>query len=115
MTTLYGITNCDTVRKARKWLEQNLIDYRFHDFRKDGLTPTQLLQLEQQLGWETLLNKRSTSWRKVDKSQQENINKESALALMLDQPTLIKRPVLERENGAVVGFKEAQYQEFFKE
>lgn len=113
MTTLYGINNCDTVRKARKWLEENSIDYRFHDFRKDGLTETQLLQLEQQLGWETLLNKRSTSWRQLDKKQQETIGKESALALMIEKPTLIKRPVLEHENGMMTGFKEAQYQQFF--
>lgn len=115
MRTLYGISNCDTVRKARKWLEQNGLDYHFHDFRKDGLTETQLLQLEQQLGWETLLNKRSTSWRQLDKSQQESINRESALALMIAHPTLIKRPVLEQENGAIVGFKENQYQQFFNE
>lgn len=113
MVTLYGISNCDTVRKARKWLEQNEIDYRFHDFRKEGLTQNQLLQLEQQLGWETLLNKRSTSWRNIDKNEQENINKARAIALMLEQPTLIKRPVLEQESGAMVGFKENQYQQFF--
>ncbi len=113
MTTLYGISNCDTVRKARKWLEENSIDYRFHDFRKDGLTETQLLQLEQQLGWETLLNRRSTSWRQLDKSQQEKINKEAALALMVEKPTLIKRPVLEHKDGMMAGFKEAQYKQFF--
>jgi Spx/MgsR family transcriptional regulator len=113
MTTLYGISNCDTVRKARKWLEQNNIDYRFHDFRKDGLAETQLLKLEQQLGWETLLNKRSTSWRQLDKSQQEKVDKEAVLALMIEKPALIKRPVLEHANGMMAGFKEAQYQQFF--
>jgi Spx/MgsR family transcriptional regulator len=113
MTTLYGISNCDTVRKARKWLEQNGVDFHFHDFRKEGLTEPQLLQLEQQLGWEVLLNKRSTSWRKIDKILQENIDRESAITLMLAQPTLIKRPVLEHEKGAMVGFKENQYQAFF--
>lgn len=110
MITLYGIKNCDTVKKARTWLDQHNISYRFHDFRTDGLDNELLTQLEQQAGWENLLNKRSTSWRQLTDQQKDNIDKNSALQLMLEIPTLIKRPVLKIDTDLLIGFKADTYQ-----
>lgn len=114
MIRLFGIKNCDTVKKARKWLEINGIDYQFHDFREDGLSKELLAQFEEQLGWELLLNKRSTSWRQLSKGEQVGINKSNALELMHNMPTLIKRPVLEFDGSYSVGFKDAEYQRHFE-
>ncbi|MBE0510210.1 MAG: ArsC family reductase [Chromatiales bacterium] len=114
MTTLYGIKNCDTVKKARKWLDQHSIDYRFHDFRQDGLEPTQLHTWSQAVGWETLLNRRGTTWRQLNQAEREEIDEDRALMLMHDLPTLIKRPVLEYQDGVVVGFAEKRYAEIFE-
>ncbi len=110
MKTLYGISNCDTVRKARKWLENHKMDYQFHDFRQDGLTYEQLLTWSTKVGWEALLNRRSTSWRQVSEENKAAIDEEKALQLMLQQPTLIKRPVLVSSEQIVVGFNETAYQ-----
>lgn len=110
MIILYGIKNCDTVKKARTWLDQHNISYRFHDFRSDGLDNELLTQLEQQAGWENLLNKRSTSWRQLTEQQKDNIDKSTALQLMQDIPTLIKRPVLKIDTGLLIGFKAETYQ-----
>ncbi|MDD5033229.1 MAG: ArsC family reductase [Methylococcaceae bacterium] len=109
MHTLYGIKNCDTVKKARQWLETHGIEYRFHDFRSNGLAPALLERLEQTLGWETLLNRRGTSWRKLEESQRENLDRSKALALMLAQPSLIKRPVLETGAKTLIGFTPEYY------
>lgn len=108
---LYGIPNCDTVKKARKWLEQQQIDYQFHDFRQQGLTPETVQQWCEQLGWEALLNKRSTSWRALDEADKTDLDANKAMALMLAQPTLIKRPVLNINGQYQVGFKDADYQQ----
>ncbi|MCX7097020.1 MAG: ArsC family reductase [Methylococcales bacterium] len=105
MYTLYGIKNCDTVKKARHWLDQNGIAYQFHDFRVDGLSAAQLDNFAAHVGWETLLNRSSTSWRQLSAEQQGGINEASAIALMLDTPTLIKRPVLDTGEQLIVGFK----------
>lgn len=110
MITIYGIKNCDTIKKARRWLEENAIDFRFHDYRKDGLDEALLEKLEAQAGWEKLLNKRGTTWRKLDESARDSINRESALALMLEQPALIKRPVLVKGDTCLVGFDPASYE-----
>ena len=109
MTTLYGIPNCDTVRKARKWLTAHQIEYQFHDFRKDGLDTAQLVAWVREAGWETLLNKRGTTWRKLDDPTKASINKTSAIQLMQEEPTLIKRPVLEHKKKITVGFSESTY------
>jgi len=111
MITLYGIPNCDTVKKARNWLENNNISYQFHDFRKDGLTQEKLEQWIQQLSWEKVLNKRSTSWRALSDETKEGMNNSLAVVEALNQPTLIKRPVLETSDTLVVGFSEKSYQE----
>jgi len=108
---LYGIKNCDTVKKARKFLDANQVDYSFHDFREDGLNPIQLSAWAAELGWESLLNKRSTTWRQLPDETKENINEILALMVMEDQPTLIKRPVLELSDRVLVGFNEKTYTE----
>ena len=114
MVTLCGIKNCDSVKKARKWLEANSVDYRFHDFRAEGLELAKLEQWNRAVGWETLLNKRGTSWRQLPQEVKESIDEASALALMLDNPTLIKRPVLELDEGTVqVGYKAEEYAKLF--
>ena len=109
MLILYGIKNCDTVKKARAWLEAQNIEYRFHDFRKDGLDADVLEQWEAALGWEVLLNTRGTSWRKLDQSQREGVDRSKAVALMLAQPSLIKRPVVESGTKTLIGFNAETY------
>ena len=113
MTVLYGIKNCDTVKKARAWLESHGVDYRFHDFRVDGLEETQLRAWARAVGWETLLNRRGTTWRKLPEPERADLTEARALALMLREPTLIKRPVVEHDNQCLVGFDEATYQQTF--
>ncbi|GAB4256828.1 MAG: ArsC family reductase [Methylomicrobium sp.] len=109
-TTLYGIKNCDTIKKTRKWLEDNHIEYRFHDYREDGLTDELLKSFFARIDWQILLNQRSTSWRQLDESQKVDLDENKALDLMLDIPTLIKRPVLDHDGKLLVGFKAEQYQ-----
>jgi Spx/MgsR family transcriptional regulator len=109
MITLYGIKNCDTVKKARAWLEGNGREYRFHDFRKDGLDKALLERFEAALGWETLLNRRGTTWRKLDEAKRENLDRDKALQLMLDHPSVIKRPVLEMADKTLIGFTPETY------
>lgn len=113
MTTLYGISNCDTVKKARKWLDAAGIDYQFHDFRKQGLTPSLLSGWVNSLGWQPLINKRGTTWRKLADHAKNVETDEQAIALMLDQPTLIKRPVLVHNQSIKVGFNEEEYKALF--
>ncbi len=109
MTKLYGIKNCDTIKRARRWLEQNGIDYQFHDYRVDGLSPELLNILESKLGWDAMLNRRSTSWRQLSDSDRQNLDSDTAKALMLSQPTLIKRPVLEYNDRLIIGFSPELY------
>ncbi|MCW8826330.1 MAG: ArsC family reductase [Gammaproteobacteria bacterium] len=110
MHTLYGIKNCDTVKKARKWLDSHEVEYQFHDFRVDGLSAEMIENWFSQVDWESLVNKRSTTWRQLDDAQKENIDQQSAAGLLLENPTLIKRPVLEIGNEVLVGFSEENYQ-----
>jgi len=110
MTTLYGINNCNTVKKAKDWLQENNIAFQFHDYRKQGLSAELLASLEETVGWEKLLNKQSTSWRKLSDEQKSNISKQTALEFMLETPTLIKRPVLDTGDKMIVGFKAENYQ-----
>ena len=113
MTTLYGIKNCDTIKKARAWLSANNIDYTFHDYRQDGLESKWLEQTEQTLGWELMLNKRGTTFRQLSEEQKQGLNKTSALALMLESPAMIKRPILMHNDNYFIGFKADQYTEIF--
>ncbi len=115
MITLYGIKNCDTVKKARKWLEQQGIEYAFHDFRDDGLDKESVSAWLAELGWETLVNRRSTSWKALSPEQREGMNAASALDAILEQPTLIKRPLLDTGHQRHTGFSAASYQDIFSQ
>ena len=109
MLTLYGIKNCDTVKKARRWLEDHGIEYKFHDFRQDGLEKNLLSTWVNTLGWEAILNKRSTTWRTLPDKDKDIASDAQAIKLLLANPTLIKRPVTQGNNVLLVGFKEAEY------
>lgn len=112
MTTLFGIKNCDTIKKARNWLAAHDIAYQFHDYRSDGLEQAQLEQWCNELGWEQLLNRRGTTWRKLAESDRDNISESTAIALMLAQPAMIKRPLLDTGSQRLLGFKAAEYEHF---
>ena len=111
MTKLYGIPNCDTIKKARKWLKDNDIDYEFHDYKKLGVPEKELKTWMRQVGWDVLLNKRGTTWRTLDEKIKESVNETSAIQIMLDNPSIIKRPVLVKGKNILVGFKESEYSE----
>ena len=107
---LYGIHNCDTVKKARQWLDQHSVSYKFHDFRKDGLSADQIKVWIDKLGWTALVNKRSTTWKTLDHSVRDTLNDQSAIEVILASPTLIKRPLLVVGEHCCTGFKVADYQ-----
>lgn len=113
MNVLYGIKNCDTVKKARKWLENEGIEYRFHDFREDGINKKQVEKWVKELGWEGVVNKRSTSWKALDESARTNMNAANAVSAIMAQPTLIKRPLLDTGNTRHTGFSAASYAQIF--
>ena len=107
---LYGITNCDTVKKARAWLAERGVPYAFHDFKKSGVSAPQLQRWAQAVGWETLLNRRGTTWRGLSaEAQAAATDAASACALMQAQPSLIKRPVVEWGNAVTVGFDASRW------
>ncbi len=110
---IYGISNCDSVRKARRWFEHHQIDYFFYDIREKGLQHQTLLEWIKESGWEALLNKRSTTWRNVDKKVKESIDTQSAFELMCENPLLIKRPIIENDGSIVIGFNEKLYKQIF--
>lgn len=110
MPILYGIKNCDSVKKARSWLDNNHVEYQFHDFRKDGLTMQLVQNFIAKGSWETLLNKRSTSWRQLADEQKTDLNEDKAAALLHAHPTLIKRPVLVTDTQFFIGFNAETYQ-----
>ncbi len=114
MVTVFGIKNCDTVRKARRWLDGHAVEYSFHDVRSDGLSRAQLESWVQTLGWENLLNRRGTTWRKLPEAVRDNINKRVAVKLMLEQPAIIKRPVLDLDNSLHLGFSEETWANLFQ-
>ncbi|MDZ3830252.1 MAG: ArsC family reductase [Sphingopyxis sp.] len=111
--TIYGIPNCDTVKKARRWLDDASVAYRFHDFRKDGLDPALLQGWIDAIGWEKLLNRNGTTFRKLPDDQKQGLDAASAKALMLDQPAMIRRPVAESAAGVSVGFSADDWQTRF--
>ncbi|QCZ93888.1 ArsC family reductase [Salinimonas iocasae] len=112
-TTLYGISNCDTIKKAKKWLETHDIDYQFHDYRKDGINRQWLEQTESILGWETMLNKRGTTYRQLDDQTKSHMDREAAISIMAESPAIIKRPILDYDSSLHIGFKPEQYKEIF--
>ena len=109
MIKLYGIPNCDTIKKARKWLKDNGVDYEFHDYKKLGVPEKELKNWVKQVGWETLLNKRGTTWRKLDDNTKNSVDEKSAIQIMLANPSIIKRPVLIDNKNILVGFKTDEY------
>ena len=102
---LYGIANCDTMKKARRFLDENGIAYTFHDYKKAGIDEARLRGWVDQVGWEKLLNRAGTTFRKLPDADKANLNADKAVALMLAQPSMIKRPVVETGGGLLVGFK----------
>lgn len=114
MTTLYGIKNCDTIKKARKWLDDNNIAYQFHDYRVDGLRKDQLKDWAKALGWEAMLNKRGTTFRQLPEADKEALTEDKALELMLSHPALIKRPLLAANGSLELGFKADNYAKLFE-
>ncbi len=109
-TTVFGIKNCDTVKKARKWLEQNNHDYAFHDVRVDGLDKAEVARWVSQAGVDVVVNKRSSTWKQLSDADKENLSADTAVALLMANPTLIKRPVLTHNDSLLIGFKVDQYQ-----
>ena len=113
--TLYGIPNCDTVRKARAWLADNGVEHAFHDFKKGGVTRPMLEAWLADIPWETLLNRRGTSWRALPQERRDAVaNADDAIALMLETPSLIKRPVLALDDRVYCGYGESQYRDLFQ-
>jgi arsenate reductase len=113
-TTIYGIPNCDTVKKARTWLQDHGIDFTFHDFKKQGLTPELVTAWLQDLDWTTLVNRKGTTWRNLPDDRKATIvDADSALALMLENPSVIKRPVVQGAGLVTVGFSPAAFEEKF--
>jgi arsenate reductase (glutaredoxin) len=106
---MYGIPNCDTMKKARAWLESHGVLYEFHDYKKQGITRPQLLAWAKAVGWETLLNRAGTTFRKLPDGAKEDLDERKAVTLMLEQPAMIKRPVLERDGRVLVGFSPEKY------
>jgi len=112
--TIYGIKNCDTMKKARVWLDSHGVGYSFHDYKSEGIAKDKLKDWSDAVGWETLLNRAGTTFRKLPDSDKEGLNERKALALMLAQPSMIKRPVLEFGGRLLVGFKPETYENEIK-
>jgi Spx/MgsR family transcriptional regulator len=112
--TLYGIKNCDTMKKARSWLDAKGVAYAFHDYKAEGVDRARLEGWAREVGWETLLNRAGTTFRKLPDAEKAGIDERKAIALMVDQPSMIKRPVLDLNGGLVVGFKPELYETAFR-
>jgi len=110
MITLYGINNCDTVKKAKNWLSSHELDFNFHDYKKAGLDKALLQQWIDEFGYENLLNKRGTTWRKLDEKLKETLDENKAIGIMLEHTSIIKRPLLDMDGKRILGFDEKQYQ-----
>ncbi len=108
--TIYGIKNCDTMKKARAWLDAHGIDYAFHDYKSAGIDKDRLSRWSKDADWETLLNTAGTTFRKLPEADKANLTEKKALALMLSQPSMIKRPVLDLGRNLVVGFRPEIYE-----
>ncbi len=113
LLTLYGIASCDTCRRARKWLTEQSHDFKFHDLRSDGLDSETLDRWAGRIDWKKLLNTRSLTWRKLPEVDRANMTMNKALASMLENPTLVKRPVLECSKFIAVGFAPKNYRDIF--
>src|ERR1700742_440796 len=108
--TIYGIKNCDTMKKARAWLDGHGVTFEFHDYKSAGIDKPKLEQWVKRLGWETVLNRAGTTFRKLPDADKENLTEKKATALMLAQPSMIKRPILEAGSEIAAGFRPADYE-----
>jgi arsenate reductase len=111
--TIYGIKNCDTMKKARAWLDDHGVAYAFHDYKAEGIDKASLERWAKEVGWDVLLNRAGTTFRKLPEKDRENVTEKKAIALMLAQPSMIKRPVLDVGGELVVGFKAELYAKVF--
>ncbi|USD59784.1 ArsC family reductase [Vibrio sp. SCSIO 43140] len=111
--TMFGIPNCDTIKKAKKWLEANELDYSFHNYRKDGINEEMVRAFCEQLGWEQVINKRGTTYRQLTQEQKDGLNEENVIALLVEHSAMIKRPIIDVDGKQYVGFKAEQYQQVF--
>ena len=116
MKIVYAIPNCNTVKKALDWLKDNKVAYEFHDYKKLGVTATQLTNWSKQIGWEALMNKKGATWRQLPKETQESITtQKAAIALMMEKTSIIRRPLIEEnEKILVIGFDESEYKKALK-
>ncbi|MBJ7538389.1 ArsC family reductase [Marinomonas transparens] len=109
MIKIYGIKNCDTMKKAFRWLDDNKIEYVFHDYKKDGLDESKAKAWIEQLGWETVINKRGTTWRKLEDDVKISMDNEKAVATIVNQTSMIKRPLIEVSDQLILGFNTEDY------
>ncbi|MCM2396961.1 ArsC family reductase [Rhizobium sp. S95] len=114
-TTIYGIKNCDTMKKARVFLDEHGVEYAFHDYKASGIDRPHLERWCREAGWETVLNRAGTTFRKLPDAARENLDEARAIELMLEQPSMIKRPVLEKDGRLLIGFKPETYERFLAE
>ena len=112
-TAIYGIKNCDTMKKARAWLDANGVAYVFHDYKTEGVDPARLAHWVEHAGWETVLNRAGTTFRKLPDAAKADLDAAKAMALMVEQPSMIKRPVLEYPGGLLIGFAPERYARAF--
>lgn len=112
--TIYGISNCDTVKKARVWLDGRGVAYAFHDYKKAGIDAARLRGWVEALGWEKVLNRAGTTFRKLPEDEKQGMDEDKAVRLMLAQPSMIKRPLVEHEGGLLVGFKADEWEQVFQ-
>jgi Spx/MgsR family transcriptional regulator len=110
MIDLYGIPNCDTMKKARAWLDERGIAYRFHDYKREGVDEARLRGWIEELGWEALMNRRGTTWRKLPEDVRERMDSESAIRVMMENPSIIRRPLLDTGQVRHAGFSESDYE-----
>ena len=113
MITLYAIPNCNTVKKARAWLDEHQIDYEFHNYKKQGIDRETLQQWVDELGWETVINRKGMTWRKLDEATRNSMDADKAIDIMLQNQSIIKRPLIIKGDKKILGFNEDEYQEFF--
>ncbi|MCE2573712.1 ArsC family reductase [Motilimonas eburnea] len=113
MTVLYGIKNCDTIKKAKAWLDKEQIDYTFHDYRVDGIDSEMVSAFFAQLDWQNVVNKRGTTYRALSDEAKANLSAQTALPLLIEQPAMIKRPILVHQGNYYLGFKPDQYATIF--
>ncbi len=112
-TIMYGIPNCDTIKKARKWLEAEGVEYQFHDYRKQGIDAELVKAFFADLGWENVLNKRGTTYRQLSQEQKDSLSEETAMTLLVEQPAMIKRPIIKYNDQLHIGFKAGSYAAIF--